>query len=328
MKKWLAAALLLLLFPVVNAAQITNYDAEAEIFNSIAKEKHLIFVDYKGESTLELLMPPAVKNLMTKVNGVIVDCKQEEIIGFTKISCPVTPATITSGADYAVELSFETSSSIVPLDDRKLFSRDFNFAENFVEKFNFRLKLPERAVLPEETSKFLSPEPVRIISDGRRIILSYEAFEITRFDITAIYEPASASTLPLLLAAASLIAIALGFVLLKAANKVKPESKEKAKEIAKEIAQEAAEEAVEKSLEEAAKKAEREKEEKLYLLPDEKGVIHILKEAGKPIRQRDIEKQITFSKAKLSRVLRGLEERGIIKRIPRGNTNLIELLKK
>ena len=328
MKKWIAAALLLvMLIPAASAARITNYDAEAEIFDSLVKEKLLIFVDYQGESSMELFLPPAVKDLVAKVNGAPVICEQEEILGFTKVTCPVTPATITGGADYFIDLNFETSFPIVSLDDRKLFSQDFIFGDSFVEKFNFRLKLPERAVIPEPTGQFVSPEPTRIYSDGRKIILSYEAFEIDKSDVTAIYEPAKASSIPLLLAIASLIAIAVGVLLLKAAKKIKQETKEKAKEVAKEVTEEATEKIAEE-VKKRVKEKVQEKEEKLYLLPDEKGIIHILKEVGKPIRQRDIEKQITFSKAKLSRVLRGLEERGIIKRIPRGNTNLIELLKK
>jgi len=66
--------------------------------------------------------------------------------------------------------------------------------------------------------------------------------------------------------------------------------------------------------------------EKLYLLPDEKLVFSLIKKQGE-LRQRDILKQVDFSKAKVSRIIRRLQEMGLIEVVPRGNTNLIRLKK-
>ena len=258
-----------------------------------------------------MLLLPGVNNLEISINEVPANCEQKEIIGATKVTCPVSVK-----SDYFVKFSFDTSFPLVSLDERKLFSQDLNF-NTTIEKFTFRLKLPERAILPEETSKFVTPEPTKLYSDGRRIILAYEVENAESFRASVIYESAKKSPVAAFLAILFLIAIVFGLALYKFKSKAKTETREKPRP-------EEAKIAAEKPMEIA--KAEQ-KEEKLYLLPDEKGIIYILKQAGKPIRQRDIEKQITFSKAKLSRVLRGLEERGIIKRIPRGNTNLVELIK-
>lgn len=63
-----------------------------------------------------------------------------------------------------------------------------------------------------------------------------------------------------------------------------------------------------------------------YLLDDEKRVIKLLKEAeGKSLWQKNIQKTLGFSKAKLSRMIRNLESRGLIEKIPIGNTNKIRL---
>jgi uncharacterized membrane protein len=171
--------------------------------------------------------------------------------------------------------------------------------------------------LPDPVEQFVSPAPSRIYSDGRRIILSYEALSIKEFDTSVIYEPTKGTPTFIILAAFFLVLIALGLLLTKLGRK--PVRKGEAKP---------AEELEQPKPKETPKIKAEDAEDKLYLLPDERGIMHILKQAGKPTRQRDIEKQITFSKAKLSRILRNLEERGIIKRIPRGNTNLIELIKK
>ncbi|MEM5798243.1 MAG: winged helix-turn-helix transcriptional regulator [Candidatus Aenigmatarchaeota archaeon] len=64
----------------------------------------------------------------------------------------------------------------------------------------------------------------------------------------------------------------------------------------------------------------------VHLLPDEKIVYEMIK-AAHEIRQRDIQRQVDFSKAKLSRIIRRLQEMGVIEVIPRGNTNIIRLKK-
>ena len=64
----------------------------------------------------------------------------------------------------------------------------------------------------------------------------------------------------------------------------------------------------------------------LYLLDDEKKVIGLLKNADKKcLWQKSIQSSLGFSKAKLSRLIRNLESRGLIKKIPMGNTNKIQL---
>lgn len=63
-----------------------------------------------------------------------------------------------------------------------------------------------------------------------------------------------------------------------------------------------------------------------YLLDDEKRVIQLLKQAdGKGMWQKNIQTSLGFSKAKLSRMIRNLESRGLIEKIPVGNTNKVRL---
>src|SRR3990172_1387647 len=279
MKKWLAAVIFLLLFIPVQGAQISSYDAEAIVDRNNVKETVLLFVEYRGETSLELLLPPGIRNLAASVNDASVVCQQKEIIGATQIICPVPVS-----SDYFVNLDFETTFPIVSLDDRKLFSQDFSFNQT-IEKFNFRLKLPERAILPEPVEKFVSPEPARIYSDGRRIILSYEAANISSFDTSVIYEPPKGPPNTTVLLVSFLVLIAVGLLLTKLGGKSIRKGEAKPAEDGK------PEQSKSKVI--PLEKVE-EKEDKLYLLPDEKGVVHILKQAGEPIKQRDIEKQVTF----------------------------------
>ena len=297
MKKLALLSLILLLMPIA-AAQISSYEIEATVYYDTVKEQVLIFADYRGETSAELRLPPNVKNLEVSINDRAISCTQKEILGATEIICPITAKT-----DYFLKLNFETTFPIISLDDKELFNQRLSLNKS-VDKFVFRLNLPERAVLSEPVEKFVTPEPTKIYSDGRHIILLYEILNMKDFEVSVIYEPPAKSPVLMYSLVIFSVLILIGFVVFKYSKKKGPIAEIKSEE----------------------KKREQPKEE-LYLLPDEKGIVYILKQAGKPIRQRDIEKQITFSKAKLSRVLRGLAERGIVKIIPRGNTNLIDLIK-
>ena len=77
-----------------------------------------------------------------------------------------------------------------------------------------------------------------------------------------------------------------------------------------------------------AKKPEKEKyDEKLeYLLDTEKKVIELLKKADRnELWQKQIQDSTGFSKAKVSRLVRNLESRGLVAKIPFGNTNKVRL---
>ena len=68
------------------------------------------------------------------------------------------------------------------------------------------------------------------------------------------------------------------------------------------------------------------KEKERFLLDEEKKIINYLKKCDRnEAWQKNIQKDLEFSKAKLSRLIRNLESRGLIKKIPFGNTNKILL---
>lgn len=70
----------------------------------------------------------------------------------------------------------------------------------------------------------------------------------------------------------------------------------------------------------------RNKDSEKYLLDDEKNIIELLKKSERnEVWQKNIQTSLGLSKAKLSRLLRNLEARGLIKKIPFGNTNKVLL---
>ncbi len=65
-----------------------------------------------------------------------------------------------------------------------------------------------------------------------------------------------------------------------------------------------------------------------YLLEDEKKIVELLKASpNKMMKQKELWRATGWSKAKLSRTIRRLQERGLIDVRPYGNTNLVSLKK-
>jgi uncharacterized membrane protein len=68
------------------------------------------------------------------------------------------------------------------------------------------------------------------------------------------------------------------------------------------------------------------KKSKEYLLKSEQKIIEELEKSdNKQIWQRELQNKTEFSKAKLSRIIKNLESRNLIEKIPFGNTNKIKL---
>jgi predicted transcriptional regulator len=64
------------------------------------------------------------------------------------------------------------------------------------------------------------------------------------------------------------------------------------------------------------------------LIESEQVIVDVLKQQKKSIKQKELQRKTGFSKARLSRILNNLEERGVISKTPWGRTNLIELKRK
>jgi uncharacterized membrane protein len=171
----------------------------------------------------------------------------------------------------------------------KYFTADFQIPET--ENLAIRLILPEQATIEKA---YPSPE---LTSDGRHIILDWKSQNTNDFPVFVVYNEKT-SNLALILAIIAIILIAIPLIIILA-KKRKPKIKAK------------------------VKKPKEAKE--IHLLESENAVIKALKEGI--VWQKQIQLKTGFSKAKLSRTIRNLEARKLVKRIPLGNTNKIKLLK-
>ena len=194
-------------------------------------------------------------------------------------------------------ISYITQSMVDKSNDRYFF-----VLRNYLnESQNIRLVLPESAVLLEEG--IVSPEPDLISSDGRSVIFMWKDYNEKQ--IVVDYEFLEDKNFIYYLVFGFLILVFLVYIL---------SERKKHKKILKKV---------QIKTKKAKPKSEIIEE---HLIESERAIITELKKANKKeLWQKQLQTSTGFSKAKLSRVIRNLESRNLIQKIPYGNTNKIKL---
>ncbi len=167
----------------------------------------------------------------------------------------------------------------------------------YIKNLNLKVVLPEYAVLDKKENVYPS---TKISTNGINIILEWNKKNLDEkesFAIFAIFRKPSNNFWLLMTIIFAIVAILAGYIF----QKFKIENAKKSKE-KKEL-----------------------KLKELHLVESELLLIKKLKKLGGEAWQKKLQIESGFSKAKLCRIIRNLEERGLIKKIPLGNTNKIKL---
>lgn len=286
-----------LVLPVFAGAQIQYYGIDTIISDKGRAVVNLTITFSEVEKNFSFSVVGRVENLQaTSIAGPI-NCSVEAA-GISIVNCQLS---LTS-EKRSIEISFETNDLIKKLDSRFFLDSDFSLNRKIDETF-VSIKLPEgnaiaTSNLPDKGAIF--PENSTTISDGRRIIVLWRLKNIEpivplRFQV--LYEPVQLPPLFQLriryfAAFGAAVAAVLGFILVRYYLR---------------------------------------RPEKLILsvLDEyERKVMGIIVAAGKEINQKRIVQETNLSKAKVSRVIKSLVERGLVEVQRSGRTNKIKLLKK
>lgn len=204
------------------------------------------------------------------------------------ISCPLN----LTPEKRTLDISFETSDFVKLLENKFYFNGDFSFNENINQVFA-SVKLPEGMGVVDEN---VFPEDPTMISDGRSIIAIWKLDNVSKdqkLNFQIMYE----RTFPLLprlryfAVFGVAAAVVLGLIILRYMRKP--------------------EEVVLSVLDEYERK-----------------IMNIIVESGGAVNQKKIVQETNLSKAKVSRVVRSLSERGLVEVERRGRTNIIKQVKK
>jgi len=155
---------------------------------------------------------------------------------------------------------------------------------------------------------YVFPKPSKIETNGINIILSWELNNVKEGSDFPIFVSIKTKSTPLasyvLILSVFIILAFIFYIIYKNIKNQKKSKKEKPQK---------------------SKKTQKNEIEK-YLFESEKIVLNELKQADRgEMWQKQLQLKTNFSKAKLSRVIRNLESRNLIDKIPFGNTNKIRL---
>lgn len=285
--------LLLLLLPAVCATTIYNSENTATIEEGIATIEQELSLQSKIEGDLVFKIPSDAYDFKINIDGEQKNCTIQEKEDEKLARCGTT-----KNGTQIVRMSYKTAELLGQLGDQTIIKYTDKLPYK-TERYTFTLRLPEGYIIPKDNKRdfYLSPEPDSILSDGQRILILWETEDITRFSATAIIEQLEQASNIMMMVAIALITFLITITGMLGVGYFRSK---KSKETPKEVVP--------------------------GFIESEQKVIDLLKQAEtRTLWQKQIQTETGFSKAKLSRIIRNLEARGVIMKEAYGNTNKIIL---
>lgn len=279
-------------------ATIQFYGAEADLdSNGNAKIKLTITFEQPVKG-FQLAIFGKVKNFQAQSNAGPVDC-----IVTTGAASIIDCKLNLTQEKRTLEMWFETQDFVKTVDSKSLFSLDLSLSDDINQAFA-AVKLPEGYALTN-TSLISSvfPTASNIVSDGRRIIINWNIPNVTSeqsFKFQALHEPTKNPFTGLFgLGVSGILSVGILSLFVAGGGILLYRRVKKPREVI------------------------------LSVLDDfERKAIEVISDAGGVVNQRKVVQETNLSKAKVSRVVKRLQERGLIEVIRLGRTNKLKLIKK
>ncbi|HLF54138.1 MAG TPA: hypothetical protein VI612_00265 [Candidatus Nanoarchaeia archaeon] len=289
---WVVALLLLPLVFASRSISSSQTDILIEDGSAFVNGNFILAGDEEiGNFTL--ILSPSPEDVVIIIDGLKVRCLlQAEFARCGNLS----------KGPHEINFSYETSYPIASVGENTLF-RYTDRLPYHTDNQSVTLTLPVGYIIPREKDKdesfYISPKPQDVYSDGQRIILSWEQkgqeLPVSVISRKVIGPPLGwigAAVLSSLITFVIVVWLVLGW---RRSDKPKPVRKKKVVVPA--------------------------------LMDNEQKIVEFLKQNGE-VWQKQIKVATGFSKAKVSRLIRNLEERGVITKTIYGNTNKISLKQK
>jgi uncharacterized membrane protein len=290
MKKIITTLLIgFILFSIPGFSELYQYGVTAEILenNSVSYKLNLIFVDHPSQNFSFTIGNP----LDIKIDT-LASCNIVKKVLETVITCDMEASDRT-----AIEVTYISDESVNKRDSYLLFSDSFEMSKN-ARTLSVLVKLPEATGLREPIENSYNPSDALIGSDGRRLVINWlrnDLKEGEKFDVSVAFEATGAaipSEFPMEYLIVIIIVSFSAFVLFYQFY-----YKDKGVKLIFPV-----------------------------LKKDEKIIFNSIMKHGNGVNQKIIVKDSGYSKAKVSKVLSSLKERGLIKleRIGRSNKVYIQ----
>lgn len=298
-KTILLAIVALMIFSSVVAAQelsMENYVANVDIRENFVEQTISFTIANDGDKTLSTLsyfVQTLPENVIVSKKSIItvdeiVDSRVEKSTQGYEI---VIDLPIESHSKTTLTIGFTTDGLVTRTDDKNLF-RFFYSPEAKVENFKLRTSLPEGSKLTLlEGIPVISPQPYTLGTDGEKIFIEWTKSELEKAEsFSAIIQYQSTQTqfpTTILAILAGVIGGLIGYRL-KVYRKMKFI--------------------------------------KTVLSEDESATVKHIEKAGELLQDK-LPQLTGFSKTKISKIVRVLEQRGVVQKIPYRKTNKLKVKK-
>jgi len=284
MKKMLIFVIALILTaPLAAATSLDYYETVVDLDSKTSQFTFILLFEEAPTGIFEYPLSFPIKDFETTANFKNYTCEPASKPWGTLISCDFSK--VTEGG-RALNIKFTTPETIKIIEDKILFATSIKTPQE-VKKMVVKTVLEKGYILveePEETTTLVpfSPKDGTEGSDGRRIFVEWIRENVGSgegIDVSVTYEKIEPPTT----GNQNMIFLFIGILILIITVLIGTRKGKEKKEIGMEILKE-----------------------------DEKRVMEILKENKGMCKQRVIVGETDFSKAKVSRLLKDLEERGLI----------------
>jgi uncharacterized membrane protein len=294
--------LLLVLLPsVLGATEILNANTTIDITGKTANIQTSQYISSTEPiGNLILILSKQANNVKVHVDEQKRECElQQEFARCGNLSA----------GDHKIDFSYTTNYPFANVGENTLFKHAVRLTYPG-KKQTITLKLPVGTIIPREVGKdesfYISPDTAEIYSDGERIILIWEE-DKQEVDVSVIMKDTTPTPVAWIALAGISTIIAAGSIAYILFHR-KPKEK-----------------IIKKSVKKTKEKAPV-KELLPQFIEDERKVVELLQNApNHEAWQKTILQETKFSKAKVSRIIRNLEERGVVSKTIYGNTNKVTL---
>ena len=297
MKKLAIIIGFILFLPMVNATPLDYFESVVELDEDESSFTFIFLFREAPEGSFEYILPFRIDDFETSSNFKNYTCKQERKDWGTNINCDFSRVT---EAGRALNIKFTTKETIKKIENQYQFSANVKTPQE-VGEYLLKVVLEQGIVLIEEpdvstTMVPYSPTDGTRGSNGREIFVEWEREGVKKgegIDVTVNYETLNG----MVPENNNTVFIMIGILILIIAIMLSVRTKNENVDVS-------------------------------VLKKDEKMIIDIIKSSGGMCKQRHVVRETDFSKAKVSRLVKDLEERGLIETEKVGRTKKLYIKKK
>jgi uncharacterized membrane protein len=278
----------------VSAQELNSYFIDVDLARYGSATVKLVFTFAEPVSQFDVLFPFRISNFNATSSAGPVEC-DNQLDGVSIISC----RTNFTEEKKTLEMTFQSPDMIRNIQDKSVFTGDFTVkmpAKNVLAA----VRLPEGMILSQNIPGGPTvPYTNSTSTDGRKITIIWRLTESGKSPLSfqVFYEPVEQT--PSFVIPPLRVLLFLGIIFGGGIALIVLRRRKKTQEVILSVLDE-------------------------Y----EKGIISSIEKAGGTVNQKKIVQDTNFSKAKVSRVISKLVERGLVEVERRGRTNIVRLIKK